>query len=127
MFQDQTSDAGKRDFEPAWKCYDQCNYAEAELLFRQSFQQREKVQGAEDINTLKSKSYLADTLIQLQKFAEAEQLHRQLVQQRSKVLGAEHIHTLKANTTWHSCFTGNRSSSKLRSCSSSRLSSGKRH
>ncbi|KAF1828280.1 hypothetical protein BDW02DRAFT_462661, partial [Decorospora gaudefroyi] len=67
---------------------------EAEPLFRQSAEQREKVLGAEDVDTLKSKYWLALTLHERQKYAEAEPLLRQLAEQQEKVLGADHKDTL---------------------------------
>jgi hypothetical protein len=52
------------------------------------------VLGAEHVDTLESKYWLAVTLHKQQKYAEAEQLLRQSVQQREKVLGADHKDTL---------------------------------
>jgi hypothetical protein len=54
----------------------------------------EKVLGAEHVNTLDSKYWLAATLHGQQKYAEAEQLLRQSAEQREKVLGADHKYTL---------------------------------
>ena len=70
-------------------------YDEAEQLFRQVVQQREKVLGTEHKDTLNTKYWLARTLYEQQgKYDEAEQLFRQVVQQREKVLGTEHEDTL---------------------------------
>ena len=90
------SKAGKEDFDLGRKRFGEQRYPEAEQLFRQSVQEREKVLGKEHINTLRSKYRLAVTLHQQQKYPEAEQLFRQSVQEREKVLGKEHIDTLRS-------------------------------
>jgi hypothetical protein len=75
--------------------YNQQKYIEAEQLLQQPAQQREKVLGAEHIDTLKSKYWLALTLYNQQKYTEAEQLLQQSAQQQEKVLGTEHKDTLE--------------------------------
>ena len=81
---------------------EQQKYNEAAQLLRQSVQQREKVLGAEHVDTLDSKYWLACTLHKQQKYNEAAQLLRQSVQQREKVLGAEHVDTLDSKY-WLAC------------------------
>jgi TolA-binding protein len=95
MSQNSKRRAGRKEFELAIRLYDQQKYDEAEQLFRQSVQQREKVLGIEHEDTLDSKYWLAMTLYKQQgKSDEAEQLLRQLVPQLEKVLGIEHEDTL---------------------------------
>ncbi|CAG5179471.1 uncharacterized protein ALTATR162_LOCUS9296 [Alternaria atra] len=87
-------DIGRREYNLGREYFKQQKYAEAEQLLRQSAEQRERVLGAEDVNTLWSKYRLALTLHEQQKYVEAEQLLRQLVQQRERVQGADHEDTL---------------------------------
>lgn len=94
MFRNSGRKAGKKEFELACTLYNQQKDGEAEQLFRQSVQQREKVLGTEHEGTLSSKHGLALTLHHQQKYEEAEQLLRQLILQQEKVLGAEHEGTL---------------------------------
>ncbi|OCK97560.1 kinase-like protein [Cenococcum geophilum 1.58] len=69
-------------------------YKEAEGLYRQVVQGREKVLGKE--YALKSKYQLANSLYQQRKYQEAEELCRQVVQGQEKVLGKEHADTLRS-------------------------------
>jgi tetratricopeptide (TPR) repeat protein len=78
---------------------EQINYTEAELAFRQSAQQREKVIGAEEADTFRSKYALAWTLCIQKKYSQAELAFRQLAQQQEKVLGAEDAVTLYSKYT----------------------------
>ena len=94
MFRYSERKAGTKEYDLACTLYDQQKYDEAEQLFRQSVQQREKVLGTTHEDTLWSKYQLAYTLYEQQKYDEAEQLLRQSVQQRETVLGAEHKDTL---------------------------------
>ena len=87
-------EAGKKDLELGWKLFDEQRYPEAEQLFRQSAQEREKVLGKEHVDTLYSKYELGLTLYKQQKYPEAKQLFRQSVQEREKILGKEHVDTL---------------------------------
>jgi TolA-binding protein len=96
MFLFKTRDTGEMEYKLGSKYFDQQKYAEAELLLRESVQQREKVLGAEHVDTLLSKYMLAFTLYEQQKYGEAEQLWRESAQQREKVLGAEHVDTLES-------------------------------
>ncbi len=86
----------RRDYNVGLEYYNQERYAEAEQLFRQSAEQREKVLSADNRDTLNSKYWLARTLHEQQKYAKAEQLLRQLVEQREKVLGADNRDTLNS-------------------------------
>ena len=86
--------AGMKDFELGWNCLNEQHYSEAEQLFRQSAQEREKVLGKEHVDTLWSKYWLAATLYEQQKYTEAEQLLRQSVRENEKILGAEHNLTI---------------------------------
>jgi tetratricopeptide (TPR) repeat protein len=72
-------DKGRKEYKLGRKYCAQQKYAEAELLLRQSAEQREKVLGAEHIDTIMIKYWLARTLHKQQKYDEAEQLLRQLV------------------------------------------------
>ncbi len=76
--------------------YRRQKYQEAEELFRQSVQEREKVLGKEHVDTLRSKHCLAATLYEQQKYPEAEELLRQSAQEREKVLGKDHLNTVKS-------------------------------
>jgi TolA-binding protein len=96
MFWTRKWKAGKKEYELACMLYDQVKYDEAEPLFRQSIQQREKVLGTEHRDTLDSQYWLAKTLYRQQKYDEVEQLFRQLVQQREKLLGPKHKDTLNS-------------------------------
>jgi serine/threonine protein kinase/TolA-binding protein len=87
-------DKGRKEFTQGVECYRQQRYTKAESLLRQSTEQREKVLGAEHVDTLDSKYHLACTLYRQQKYAEAEQLLRQSAGQREKVFGADHKDTL---------------------------------
>jgi tetratricopeptide (TPR) repeat protein len=72
----------------------QGKYAEAEVLYRESLQLREKVLGPEHLDTLGSINNLASSLYQQGKSAEAEVMHWQTLQLREKILGPEHPDTL---------------------------------
>jgi tetratricopeptide (TPR) repeat protein len=96
MFSSKKKNAGGKEYRLGRKYYTQQKYAEAEQVLRQSVQQREKVLGAEHVDTLKSKYLLAVTLYKQQKYAEAEVLLQQSVQQREKVIGAEHVNSLES-------------------------------
>ena len=67
---------------------------EAEGLYRQIVQGREKMLGKEHADTLKGKYQLANSLHEQQKYQEAEGLYRQVVQGLEKLLGKEHADTL---------------------------------
>ena len=69
-------------------------YREAELMYRQTLDLREKVLGEEHPSTLDSMNNLAAVLQQQGKYEEAEQMHRQTLDLREKVLGEEHPDTL---------------------------------
>jgi tetratricopeptide (TPR) repeat protein len=96
MFSFKKWNIGKKEWELGVKCYNEQRHSQAELWFRESVQQREKVLGTEHVNTLRSKTWLAATLHKQEKYAEAEQLLQQSVQQREKVLGTEHVDTLES-------------------------------
>jgi TolA-binding protein len=96
MFSFMKRDTGEKEYKLGREYYNQQKDAEAEQLLRQSAQRREKLLGAEHVNTLESKYWLAAALYCQQKYAEAEQVMRQLVQQREKVLGTEHVNTLES-------------------------------
>jgi tetratricopeptide (TPR) repeat protein len=72
----------------------QGKYAEAEVLYRESLQLREKVLGPEHPDTLASINNLAGSLYQQRRFAEAEAIDRQTLQLKEKILGPEHPDTL---------------------------------
>ena len=57
---------------------------------------RERLLGAEHVDTLRSKYKLGVTLHGQQKYAEAEHVLRESVQRRERVLGAEHVDTLRS-------------------------------
>jgi len=91
MFSFKKRNIGKKELELGYDYHDEQRLSQAEQWFRESVQQREKVLGAEHVNTLWSKYWLALTLYDQEKYAEAELLLRQSAQQREKVLGAEHV------------------------------------
>ena len=86
--------SGKEDLKLGLKRCDKGRFPEAEQLFRQSTQKREKALGKEHVNTIESRYWLALTLYQQEKYSEAEQLFQQSVQEREKVLGKDHVDTL---------------------------------
>jgi tetratricopeptide (TPR) repeat protein len=96
MSSHERKNTGREDYELGKEYYKQQKYAEAEQLFLQSAQQREKVLGTEYKDTLWSKYRLAVALHDQQKYAEAKQLVREFVQQQEKVLGAEYKDTLES-------------------------------
>ncbi|KAB5581164.1 hypothetical protein GE09DRAFT_1256464 [Coniochaeta sp. 2T2.1] len=69
-------------------------YKEAEAMYRQTLELRQKVLGAEHPDTLASMNNLAHVLYSLGKYGEAEAMHRQTLELTEKVLGAEHPSTL---------------------------------
>ncbi|KAE8443967.1 hypothetical protein EG329_001191 [Mollisiaceae sp. DMI_Dod_QoI] len=83
-----------KEYQLARTLYRQQKYDEAEQLFRQSVQEREKALGITHEDTLDSRYWLARTLHRQQKYDEAEQLFRQSVQEREKALGITHEDTL---------------------------------
>jgi TolA-binding protein len=85
---------GRVTYERALRRFEQHRYDEAEKLLRQSAQEQKKKLGAEHVDTLLSKHWLARALSKQEKYPEAEQLFRQSVQQNEKVLGVEHEDTL---------------------------------
>jgi hypothetical protein len=74
--------------------HEQHKYVEAERLLRHTVQQREKVLGAEQMETLDSTYWLARTLYEQQKYVEVVRILRQVVQRWNKVLGTELVYTL---------------------------------
>ena len=62
-------------------------YEEAEQMYQQALELREKVLGQEHPLTLASINNLALVLDRQGKYAEAEGMHRQVLQLREKVLG----------------------------------------
>jgi tetratricopeptide (TPR) repeat protein len=69
-------------------------YKEAEQVYRQALQLREKVLGNEHPSTLGNMNNLALVLDSQEKYKEAQQIHRQALELREKVLGKEHPSTL---------------------------------
>jgi tetratricopeptide (TPR) repeat protein len=72
------------------------NYAEAEQMYQQALQLKEKGLSVEHPSTLGSLNNLALVLDSQGKYAEAEQMHRQALQLKEKVLGVEHPSTLNS-------------------------------
>ncbi|OCK72922.1 hypothetical protein K432DRAFT_411225 [Lepidopterella palustris CBS 459.81] len=72
----------------------QGKYEEAESMNRQILARREKVLGAEHLDTLTSMSNLALVLWRQGKYEEAESINRQTLARGEKLLGAEHPDTL---------------------------------
>ncbi|KAI6080516.1 hypothetical protein F4821DRAFT_55383 [Hypoxylon rubiginosum] len=70
-------------------------YNEAEQMYRQTLEVRERVLGREHPSTLGSMNNLADVLGNQGKYEEAEQMHRQELELCERVLGREHPDTLK--------------------------------
>ncbi|KAL2783320.1 putative kinesin light chain [Aspergillus keveii] len=69
-------------------------YGEAEIIFRNVLEMRERACGSDDVNTLASVSQLGSVLHDQGRYAEAEAMHRPALQGREKVLGSEHPDTL---------------------------------
>ena len=69
---------------------------EAEPLYRETLQLREKVLGKEHPDTLTSMNNLAGLLESQGKYNAAELLYRETLQLREKVLGKEHPDTLQS-------------------------------
>jgi tetratricopeptide (TPR) repeat protein len=86
--------AGREEYDLADKYFNQQKYAEAELLYRQSAQERERVLGTEHRDTIVTRVRLAASLSQQEKNTEAELLSRQLQPQLEKFFGTEHLATI---------------------------------
>ena len=69
-------------------------FREAERMYRQTLEPREKALGKEHPATLANMCNLALVLDNQGKYEEAEQMHRQTLELREKVLGREHPNTL---------------------------------
>lgn len=74
--------------------YDQRKYGEAETMFNQTVQGRERILGKEHKDTLYSKHWLATTLYVQQRHEEAVEMFYQVVQDRERTLGKDHEDTL---------------------------------
>jgi tetratricopeptide (TPR) repeat protein len=70
-------------------------YKEAEALFRQTRERREKELGIGHPDTLASVHSLASVLLDQGKYEEVEALHRQVLEGVEKVLGKDHPDTLR--------------------------------
>ncbi|KIM96097.1 hypothetical protein OIDMADRAFT_132580, partial [Oidiodendron maius Zn] len=71
-------------------------YREAEQMYRQSLELREKVLGKEHPDTLESMNNLGVAFYSMEKNEEAEKMHRQTLELRENVLGKEHPDTLES-------------------------------
>ncbi|KAL2864128.1 uncharacterized protein BJX67DRAFT_374130 [Aspergillus lucknowensis] len=69
-------------------------YGEAEIIYRNVLEMRERACGPDDVDTLTSVSNLGSVLADQGKYKKAEAMHRQALQGREKVLGPEHPDTL---------------------------------
>ncbi|KAI1382616.1 uncharacterized protein F4822DRAFT_100890 [Hypoxylon trugodes] len=69
-------------------------YNEAEQMYRQTLELRERMLGREHPSTLASMNNLALVLDSQGKYKEAEQMHRQTLELRERILGREHPDTL---------------------------------
>ncbi|KUM55983.1 hypothetical protein ACN42_g11249, partial [Penicillium freii] len=69
-------------------------YKEAEAMYRQALEAREKVFGREHPDTLGCVSNLGSVLGRQGKYEEAEAMHRRALEAREKVFGGEHLSTL---------------------------------
>jgi tetratricopeptide (TPR) repeat protein len=76
--------------------YDRGQYSEAESLFREVLQERERMLGAEHADSLETRSQLENALYYEGKYAEDEEQIRVLLALKAKALGLEHPETLKA-------------------------------
>ncbi|KAB8213257.1 putative kinesin light chain [Aspergillus novoparasiticus] len=74
--------------------YSDGRYSEAEILFRNVLEMREKACGPEDPETLTSVSQLGWVLANQGKYEEADAMHQQALQDYKRVLGPEHPNTL---------------------------------
>ncbi|RDW73317.1 hypothetical protein BP6252_07224 [Coleophoma cylindrospora] len=74
-------------------------YAEAEAMYQQTLQLQETVLGKEHLDTLTSRSSLADSLYCQDKHAEAEVMYLQTLQLQETVLGKEHLDTLRSRSS----------------------------
>ena len=94
-FTDETAEA-RLVFNIAASHYLLGKYKEAEQMYRQMLELREKVLGKEHPHTLSSMNNLTLVLWRLGKYEEVEQMHRQTLKLREKVLGKEHPDTLSS-------------------------------
>jgi len=76
--------------------YDRGQYSDAEALFREVLQERERLLGPEHADTLNTRSNLETALYYEGKYAEDEREIRALLALKEKALGFEHPDTLKA-------------------------------
>jgi eukaryotic-like serine/threonine-protein kinase len=72
-------------------------YAEAEPLLLHALQTQRRIQGNDNLETLKTANQLANLFWYQGKFQSAEPLYLEVVEGRRKLLGDEHPDTLKAN------------------------------
>jgi hypothetical protein len=96
---DRTRDAlewARVQFGIAMVHYDRGQYGEAESLFREVLQERERMLGAEHADSLEARSMLETALYYQGKYAEDEEQIRLLLALKEKALGLEHPETLKA-------------------------------
>ena len=77
-------------------CRVQDKLGEAEGLDRKILEQRKRVLGSEDPQTLKSMHALAASLFRQAKYDEAEMLLRETLEIRKRVLGLQHQDTLSS-------------------------------
>ncbi|KAJ5692033.1 Tetratricopeptide-like helical [Penicillium macrosclerotiorum] len=83
-------------FSAGYALCQQDQYKEAEPLFRQALEGREKVLGLDHKDTLFSIYWLGRCLYQQGQYEEAEPLFRQALEGREKVLGLDHKDTLSS-------------------------------
>ncbi len=76
--------------------YDRGQYGEAERLFREVLQERERMLGVAHADSLETRSELESALYYQGKYAEDEEQIRVLLALKEKALGLEHPETLKA-------------------------------
>ena len=82
-------------YDFTWKLYDEDKYDEALPTFRRVLEERERVLGEENRDTLITGHLLAFILHGLQKFDEALPTCRRVLEARKRVLGEDHRETLE--------------------------------
>jgi tetratricopeptide (TPR) repeat protein len=97
MFSELRSrDGGRKEFKQGLALYDQKKYSQAEGLFQQAADERERTLGKDHNDTLYSKYWLGCALYGQEKYSEAEKLFQQAADGRERTLGKYHDDTLES-------------------------------
>ena len=90
----------------------QAHFSEAEKLYRQTIQKQEQAFGADDIDTLRTKSGLGTVLFEEGRYADAEKLLTEVVQATDRVSGPRSPESLSALHTLAIAYDGLRNYEK---------------